>query len=239
MPAFLIDPSLIKENSCTLTGKDAHHLSRVLRAQKGEKICLMDNKGNRHEGIIAQISRREIFIGNLTSIAPLSPPCPVHLFCALLKSEKMEGIVQKACELNIEAVHFIQTRRSVLQNISPAKWERLCRIAESAQKQCGRAIPLNLVVPSPAGGLMISLSQKMSHFIFVENMEVESVRNLVKRYAVNPPYALWIGPEGGWENGEVELATKSGFLKATLGPLVLRAETAAIHAVSTLLALAF
>lgn len=239
MPSFLIDPSMIEKNTCMLTGDEAHHLSRVLRAQEGEKVCLVDNRGNRFEGVITAINRHQVVVSQLKTIAPLPPPYPIHLFCSLLKSEKMEWTVQKACELNIEAVHFIQTNRSVLHEISSSKWERLCRIAESAQKQCGRTIPLNLVAPSLACELMISLSQKMSHFIFVEKTELESVRNLVKRYAVNPPYALWIGPEGGWENGEVELAEKCGFLKATLGPLVLRAETAAIHAVSTLLALAF
>ncbi len=239
MSTFLIDPALIRENSFTLTGGDAHHLNRVLRVQQGESVCLVDTRGNRYEGTIATVKRHEVVVEQLKLIAPLPPPYPVHLFCSLLKNEKMEWIVQKGCELNIEAIHFIQTKRSILQNISSPKWERLCRIAESAQKQCGRAIPLNLVPPSPAGKLMASLSKKMSHFIFVEKTELESVRNLIKRYAVNPPYSLWIGPEGGWENSEVELAEKSGFLKATLGPLVLRAETAAIHAASTLLALAF
>lgn len=239
MPTFLIDPSLIQENSCTLTGKDAHHLSRVLRAQQGENVRLIDNKGNRYEGIVNGVRRHEVVIEELKPMAPLPPPYPVHLFCSLLKSEKMEGIVQKACELNIEAIHFVQTRRSVLHHISSAKWERLFRIAQSAQKQCGRAIPLNLIAPFPVETLIRSLSKTMSHFIFVENTELESARHLIKHYAVNPPYGLWVGPEGGWEILEVELASKNGFLKATLGPLVLRAETAAIHAVSTLLALAF
>lgn len=239
MPTFLIDPTLIKENSCVLTGGSAHHLSRSLRAQQGDSVRLVDNRGNRHEGIIAKIGRHEVVVEQLQPITPLPSPYPVHLFCSLLKSEKMEGVVQKACELNIEAVHFIQTKRSVLRDISPLKWKRLLRIAEASQKQCGRASPLHLVPPSPFETLTGSLSKTMSHFIFVENAELESARNLIKRYAVNPPYGLWIGPEGGWELLEVELAEKNGFLKATLGPLVLRAETAAIHAASTILALAF
>lgn len=151
----------------------------------------------------------------------------------------MEFVVEKSVELNIEAVHFIVTKRSVVKEIPESKWKRLIRVTEASAKQCGRSHPLLLLKPIGVDELIERLAKKMSHFIFLEKGERKTVRNLLKQYDVGPPYGLWIGPEGGWDAIEIEWASRHGFLPSELGPLVLRSETAAVHAVSTILALAF
>lgn len=239
MPTFTLPPHSINEGTATLSAKEARHLIRVLRVQKGEKIKLSDGAGNIFEGTVEIIEAQRLFIKNIIPLPPPPLPFPIHLFLSLLKSEKMEYIVQKAVELNIESVHFVVTEHSVFKEIPESKWKRLVRIAEEAQKQCGRSLPINLVFPAPAEELMARLAEVMTHFIFMENGKRESVRNLIKHHPVPSITGLWIGPEGGFTVAEADFAKKNGFLAATLGPLVLRAETAAIHAVSTVLALVF
>ncbi|MBI2338912.1 MAG: RsmE family RNA methyltransferase [Deltaproteobacteria bacterium] len=238
MPTFQVRRSEIDKGLFTLAGREAHHLTHVLRAAPRELLRITDREGNLFEARVVEVENGVTL--QVERPLPAPPlPCPVHLFLALLKAEKMEFVVQKAVELNIESVHFVIPKRSIVREISPQKWKRLRTIAFESAKQCGRLAALNLVEPLPVDGLMERLQKSMSHFIFRESGDRETVRNLLKKYDVSPPYGLWIGPEGGWEEEEIQTSLRLGFLPATLGPLTLRAETAAIHAISSVLALAF
>ncbi len=239
MPTFPIQPKDIQNGTMILSGKEARHLIRVLRVQKGEKIKLSDGAGKIFEGVVEEIEPQKLLIKKIVELPPPPAPFPIHLFLSLLKSEKMEYIVQKSVELNIETIHFVVTERSVFKEIPDAKWKRLLRIAEEAQKQCGRSLPINLVPAASAEELMAKLSKVMTHLLFMESGKRESVRSLLKIHPIQTPYGLWIGPEGGFSPAESDFATRNNFLTATLGPLVLRAETAAVHAISTILSLAF
>lgn len=238
MPTFTVKSSDIKKGEGQITGKEAHHLIHVLRAKKGQILKITDGVGNLYEGKIEKVNR-EVTVNINKKTVSLSPPHPVHLFVSLLKKEKMEFIIEKAVELNIESVQFIKTKHSVRTDISEPKWERIERIALTAQKQCGRPHPIILGKPKPLEETINDkIIEKINHFIFVEYDETNTLKNIFNSFALSPPFGVWIGPEGGWDRDEVLQAKDKGFYSVSLGPLILKAETAAVHAVSTLLAIA-
>lgn len=227
MPTYTVNREELESGLCTISGKEAHHLGRVLRVQEGERIDLTDGQGKLFEGKIKSVGK-EITVSVIRELN--SPaPFPVHLFVSFLKKEKMEFIVEKAVELNIASVTFVKTHHSVRTDISEIKRERMDRIVQAAFKQCGRTHPLVIETMNH-----MEAPKQMTHFICVEREGAKAFKDF-KLPA--PPYGIWIGPEGGWDADEKEQMKKAGFQPVTLGHLVMKAETAAIHAVSSLLTL--
>src|SRR3990167_474553 len=124
MPTFQVKPSDIAKELFEITGSEAHHLIRVLRVKPGEQLRLADGKGNIYTGIVAVVGKGVTvkITGPLTSPPP---PFPLHLYLSFLKREKMEWVVQKGIELNIEAIHLFGSAHSVRTDLSPSKWNRL------------------------------------------------------------------------------------------------------------------
>ncbi|MBI4411564.1 MAG: 16S rRNA (uracil(1498)-N(3))-methyltransferase [Deltaproteobacteria bacterium] len=240
MPTFQVKSSDIAKELFEITGPEAHHLIRVLRVKPGEQLRLADGKGNVYTGIVAAVGKG-VTVKITGPLASPPPPFPLHLYLSLLKSEKMEWIVQKAVELNMEAIHLFGAIHSVRADLSPSKWNRLVKITESAAKQCGRSSPLLLTQRKEETTLLFEReSQKpTTHLICLESGKRKTLRDFFATSPPPPPYALWIGPEGGWSVDETKTADRLGFTPVSLGPLILRAETAAIHAMSSVLALAF
>lgn len=235
MPTFKVDSRELQAGRVTIQGKEAHHLTRVLRVRPGDTIDLVDDRGHRFGGRIEAVGPR-VTVAVTEPLSSLPPPYPIHLYQALIKGEALETIVEKSVELNIEAVHFIVTERSVIKDLSPAKLQRLGRIVQAAMKQSGRASPLRLEKPQGMEAALRAAGDQ-SHFIFLERREARTLKSLFASEKVPPPYGLWIGPEGGWTDHEVQTALVSNCRPATLGPLILRAPTAALHAISSLTAL--
>lgn len=237
MPTFTAKIQDLKSGVVRIVEKEAHHIVDVLRMKKGDTVRLTDGCGGLFEGEIEEA-------GHGVTIAvkknlPSPSPYPVFLFVSLLKSEKMEWIAEKAVELNIEGIHFIRTGRSVRTGISPQKLERIRRIAAQAHKQCGRSRMIKIADGGCWEEALQQADSNMSHFIFLKKGGYKKLTEIFREKSFTPPYGLWIGPEGGWEENEIADAIGRGFCGANLGPLVMRAETAAIHAISTLLATAF
>lgn len=229
MPTFRVSSDELKSDRLVLSGEPARHLSRVLRAQVGEVVRLTDGKSKIVEGKITHIDR-DVQIQVTRELKSPAAPHPVHLFISLLKREKLEFLVEKAVELNIQAVHFVISKRSVRSEISGPKWDRLLKIAESALTQCGRIVPIELHEP-------VSFSQAVSgasgfkNYWFYEREENATLKGKTS----NHPVGIWIGPEGGWDEAETQAALQAGFESLSLGSLILRAETAALHAISSVL----
>lgn len=213
----------------SLEGEDAHHLSKVLRLKIGEKVKAATTDGKLFLAEVASIGKTV----TLTKLNPLEvppPPFPIHLHLALLKAEKMEWVIQKAVELNIEAVSLVITQNSVRQELSESKWNRMQKIAEEAQKQCGRLEKLKLFSPAQLGK---AISTDGTHLACLEKGERKSLKELSQAGTLVPPIHIWIGPEGGWDKNEIDWMHQNAFIPVTLGPLILRAETAAVHALSS------
>ncbi|MDO8518559.1 MAG: RsmE family RNA methyltransferase [Deltaproteobacteria bacterium] len=227
MPTYTVAPDELESGSCTITGNEAHHLARVLRVRPGEKIQITDGQGKLYEGKIESVGKEVTASVTREIVAP--SPYPITLFVSLLKREKMEWIAEKAAELNLAEVIFVKTSHSVVSELKP---ERMERIVQAASKQCGRAHKLAIQNLS----LAEAMKKPMTHFICVEKEAAATFGEFFKTYSVHPPYGIWVGPEGGWDTDEKERMTIAGAQPITLGPLVLRAETAAMCAASSLIA---
>ena len=232
MPNCTVPADELNDGTCTIAGDEARHLAKVLRMRPGERVDLTDGEGRLFEGKIDEVGKNVTVsvVRELTS----TPPFPVTLFVSLLKREKMEWIAEKAVELNLSGVTFVKTRHSVPGGVSEVKKDRLDRIIQTATKQCGRAHPLAVAILEMAE----AMKKPMTHFICVEREAAPTFGEFFKTYSVNPPYGIWIGPEGGWDEKEKEEALARGFYPISLGPLVLKAETAGIAAASGLIAVA-
>ncbi len=218
MPQFPIPPGKKVGQSVTLSPADAKHLVRVLRARPGETIRLFDGQ-SRFEARLVAVSPREATAKITSLLVVPKMRGAVTLGQALLKKDKMEWIVQKAVELGATALQPFISERTLPTAEKTSRWQK---IADEALKQCGRIKPLQLM---PAVDFSKLLQGPEKKILFHE--EGEKINS-----GFEEKMTLLIGPEGGFSDREVEAAKKQGCAIGSLGPLTLRAETAAVAALA-------
>jgi 16S rRNA (uracil1498-N3)-methyltransferase len=226
---FFVDT--IRAGSAELLGDEALHLTRVLRAEPGQRFEISDN----HAAWLAEIAEahgpRVVF----RVIEPLeSPAAPVRvtLLAALIKFDRFEWIVEKATELGVERLLPMETERTEkgLFAASRKRAERWRRVARESSQQARR---VNLPEILAAAPFERSLAEPADHRYFLEEAGAPPLLGaLPQRRTPADRVALMLGPEGGWTAGERRLAAAAGWLAVSLGPLVLRAETAAAAALA-------
>jgi 16S rRNA (uracil1498-N3)-methyltransferase len=227
---FYVPRDSIRNGAALLPPDQAHHLRKVLRMAPGDIVEIFDGEGNGYIGAV-EIHGVEVSVRLLNSIPAPESPAVLVLASALIKSTKFEWMLQKTTELGVDEIIPIQTRLSEIQipdNKVDARMERWSRIVHEASKQCGRFTAPRVRRPLSFKDL-IGMNELAAYakFLFYEKAHdywrfaPDSLSNRV---------VLCFGPEGGWDGDEVEQASKAGYSICSLGPLVLRAETAAIAA---------
>lgn len=224
----------VEENPRTIsiTGEKAHYLATVLRCREGEELEVLDGKGRSYRTRITSVTRKELTAEVLgTTSRSAESPLSLILVQGLLKSERMDLVIQKATELGITAIIPSVTERSQVRITKKnARWRK---IAEDASRQSGRtAIP---VIHEPVvfsdifspDSRHASSVQRSRGLLFWEEEGVRLAKAMEDMKGCRS-LILAVGPEGGFAGSEVELARQHGFLVATLGNRILRAETAAI-----------
>jgi 16S rRNA (uracil1498-N3)-methyltransferase len=229
--------------TATLTGDQADHLARVLRAEPGQIFDVVAG-GFLHRAEVTSVREQEVLFAlheELESDAAL----PLHLLLAVFKFDHMEWAIEKATELGVSCITPILARRTEkhLALAAPKRTERWRRIALEAAKQSRRTD-----IPEIADPIQLkpALDQEKSPLRILLS-ETEQATTLtaalttsIERAATDPPTtndsqttcALAIGPEGGWTPEEMSLFTLHQWQHVTLGPRILRAETAAIAAIA-------
>lgn len=224
MPQFLIPPGGKTGDRVLLSREESHHLAKVLRHRVGDAIRLTDGRGSLFEGRIESLSPRGAV--RIESAVPRKAPYGrVLLAQGLLKGEKMEFVIQKAAELGAaEILPFTSSRTIAEWKKDSRKWERWRKIAEAASKQSGRAH--HLTVQEPVVFEKILETHAESKVIFWEEFNESAT------FPIGESVLVLIGPEGGFSGQEASLAKDKGFSVLSMGSLVLRAETAAVAALS-------
>ena len=217
----------ITESTATITGDDAHHISRVLRMKPGDALSLCDGAGGEFDAVIASINPDAVVctLGERRSSA-VESPVNITLFQCLPKTGKMETIVQKCTELGVFAVVPVVSARCVVipNKDFEKKRERYARVALEAAKQSRRAM-----VPEVQPLTELKKIDPATFDLFLVAYEDEGGRTLKQalRNETTPrTIALLIGPEGGLEEGEVARLTEAGAVSVSLGKRILRTETA-------------
>lgn len=237
MPAhFFLPPGAAAGDSFRLTGPEAAHLTRVLRFKTGDTVEFFDGKGGRFEGLITSVDEG-VVAGSLKPLAPKTgAAAPLALYAGLLKGPKWDWLLEKATELGVSEIVPVLSARVVAApdaDKAASKRERWERVVVAAAKQCGRdtlpvvreAVSFEKALGSAGAGKSVVL------FAF-EALAGQSARAGLAGLAEAERVSLFIGPEGGFTEGEAEQAKLAGARLMGLGSLVLRAETAVLAALT-------
>jgi len=235
MRRFFVPKEDILDGRAKLVGNEAHHALQVLRLKKGDLVLLVDGQGCEYPArlIAAGKDWAELRIENQQP-ALGEPPLDLTIGLALLKADRMDLVVQKGTELGLKCLIPVETARCTVrldQVKTDKRLDRWRRIAQEAMKQCRRGLPLDV---RPVMTLQEFLSGSAGMDLKI--MLYEGLagtggggwRSLLKGEPKPASVAALIGPEGGLTGEEVEAARQAGFEAMSLGPRILRSETAAL-----------
>ena len=242
MRRFFVDHSGLSDTTAVLTGSEAHHIISVLRLDVGTPICLFDGTGMVYHARIEKIHKRRVVAEIFATVKDDdSQVSALHVGQAILKSKKMDFIVQKATELGVTGLYPFISRYCITANIPQSREkrqrERWQRIAREACKQCGRATPPNCSPTMEFEMLLTSISASEEidqKLIFWEEEKERTISDVFGNKASVDSVMILIGPEGGFDQAEVTKAIAAGFHPISLGRNTLRAETASLTAIAIL-----
>ncbi len=219
----------IAHGRAQLVDADAHYLGDVLRLAPGSEVEVFDGEGGVYSARLDAEGGALVLAVGPRSDAP-APRARVQLAFALARGERCDLVVQKATELGVAGLSPFQAARSMVR-LDPARGaeraRRWRRIAAEAARQCGRADVPTVDTPAPLGQVLASAPEGFRKVLFFEGGG-EPLSEVVDRGA--PGHLLLVGPEGGFAAEEVGACLAAGARLATLGPRVLRFETAGIVA---------
>jgi 16S rRNA (uracil1498-N3)-methyltransferase len=220
----------ISGDRAALVGAHADHLVRVLRARVGEDFDIATGQSVRRGRITSlKADRVEFDLGEVISAVPLAE---ITLILAIYKFDRMEWAIEKCTELGVSHIIPVISRRtdSHLATASTKRIERWQRIARQASEQSRRAAPPEITAPIKLSETL-NLSQPL-RVVLAESEERTFLRNVLDPETASNGIALAIGPEGGWTDDELQAFQQAGWISASLGNTILRAETAAIAALA-------
>lgn len=238
MYQFFVEPSQIQGNQIIITGKDVNHIKNVLRMKKGEEISVSNGVDGKEYGCeIEELSDREIVCSlRFVKEDGAELPCRVSLFQGLPKADKMELIIQKAVELGVHEIVPVATARAVVKLDEKKAKSKLLRwqgIAEAAAKQSKRGIiPQVKPVMTMKEAVAYSAGSKIRVIPYELAKGMEQTKKIMENLKPGEDIAVFIGPEGGFEESEIALAVEAGIVPITLGKRILRTETASMTVLS-------
>ena len=234
MYQFFVNPEQIQDKQVVIVGNDVNHIGNVLRMKPGEEIAVSNGiDGKEYRCQIDRITETEVLCTLLfVKEDGLELSARVYLFQGLPKADKMELIIQKAVELGVYEVIPVATKRAVVKLDAKKEKSKLARwqgIAEAAAKQSKRRIiPEIKSVMSMKEAIAYAkdMDCKMIPYEMAEGMQ--KTKQLIGSIGAGQSVAVFIGPEGGFEDSEIEAALAEGIEPVTMGKRILRTETAGL-----------
>lgn len=241
MHRFYVEDKQIKNEEIVIAGQDVNHIKNVLRMKTGDEIVICNGQGKDFYSIIKQISSDEV-INEIKSVKDTDTELPVKiiLFQGLPKKDKMELIIQKAVELGVYEIVPVLTKRSVVKldekKKELKKLERWQNISASAAKQSGRGIiPRVSKVMTYHEAVEFAGSLEYNVIPYEKAEDIDKTRDFVKGVKGKQSVGIFIGPEGGFEESEIEMALEEDIRPITLGRRILRTETAGLAILSIIM----
>lgn len=232
----------IREGIACFDQSEEKHITKVLRLKPGDQVLGVDGSGK--EYLISLMGNKNNYLqGRVEEEHTVSrePGFKLTLVQGLVKTEKMDLIIQKAVELGVYEIIPLLARYSVVklnEDKIDKRMEKWNRIVIEACKQSGRSIPPKIRTPETFKSMIVKYSNKNTILLYEKEKDTSlkiALKELSKRDEAFDSINLWIGPEGGFSEAEIELARSNNFIIAGLGPRILRSETAALVATAIVL----
>lgn len=228
----------IENNTCIIEGEDVKHISKVLRCRVGEELEICDNDNNEYICEITSIDKSEVQLNIIDKVdIKRESDLKIKVYQGLPKGPKMEMILQKLTEVGVDEIILVQTKRTVVKvedKKEDKKIERWERIIYEAAKQSKRG-----KIPKLRG--ILSFKEALSdmgkndlNIAPYENERTKSIKQAIKGQDINN-IGIFVGPEGGFEDTEIKDIEDIGGQSVSLGPRILRTETASLVASSIVL----
>lgn len=236
MHKFFANCEMVNDVYATITGDDVKHIYKVLRLNCGDEVVINNEQGKEYLGEIEEITKQYVKVKIIEEIEINSESnLNITLFQGLPKSTKMDLVVQKCTELGVNTfVPIITSRVDVKLKGEFKKLDRLQRIALEACKQCKRARVPKVLEPIEFKEMINSLEKMDLVVVPYENATGDGIRSMKNSIKENgfKNVAIIVGPEGGFEEEEIEALEEKKAYIVTLGPRILRTETAGFVCVS-------
>lgn len=238
MHKFFVMPKNIKDNRAYIDGDDVKHIYKVLRLKAEDRVLINNCEGKEYVGEIVEVNKSEVVVELVEEVDVNNESnLSITLYQGLPKSVKMDYIVQKGTEIGIRNITPVVTERVVVKSemVEFKKTDRWRRIALEACKQCKRSIIPDINEPLEFDELLNQLKSFDIIVVPYENEEGFGIKKMCSNLGREiHTAAVIIGPEGGFEESEIEKLKDLGAYIVTLGPRILRTETAGIVAASIL-----
>lgn len=241
MHQFFIEASQLQEEQVMITGMDVNHIKNVLRMRIGEKLFVVDKTiGRNYCCKIREFQEDAVFCDLIYSEASDTElPAKIYLFQGLPKSDKMELIIQKAVELGCFEIIPMVCARCVVkldEKKRKSRQQRWQGISEAAAKQSKRGlIPRVRDVMPFSEALSFAKDMEVKLIPYEKAEGIAETKKQLSRISPEQKIAVFIGPEGGFEETEIEAAKQAGVIPVTLGKRILRTETAGFTILSWLM----
>lgn len=232
-PRLFVEPSLVAGESRRIDGPPGHYLATVMRLKVGDPVKLFDNATGEWLAVASDVRKRDVTLDVRERLRELEAVPDLWLCAAPIKKGRIDWAVEKACELGVARLAPVLTRRAVVDKLN---LERLRAHMIEAAEQCGRTALPELVEPVKLPALLRDWPENRALF-FADESGGASALEAMRNHA--GPAAVLIGPEGGFDAEEREaIRAMPQAVPITLGPRILRAETAAAAAISLWMAAA-
>ena len=234
MPHFYVNPKDIKDKSFVIENEQFHYLSTVRRFSAGDEINIFDGLGNSYKARIDSIDRASMKGTILSSKTFVLPKVNISLYTAIPKGERFDWLIEKAGEIGVSKIVPVIYLRSVVKELSENKIERYKKISISASSQSWRAdiMPIDKPVKFNEAAEKVSKEKDTLNVLPWESEENKNILSLLNENTDIKNINIFVGPEGGFDKTEIDVALKNNFKTVTLGKNILRVETAAIVASS-------
>ena len=240
MHHFFVTPGQVRDGIIYIEGSDVNHMKNVLRMKVGEEVKVSDGNNRNYLAEVLEMNPETVSLKVLEETeTDTELPNRIYLFQGLPKSDKMELIVQKAVELGAYEIIPVETRRAVVkldEKKAAKKAERWNAIAASAAKQSGRGlVPEVRDLQNFKSALQYAKSLDVSLIPYELAESIAETKEIIGGIKRGESIGIFIGPEGGFEKEEVQLAVSQGIKPVTLGKRILRTETAGLAALAILM----
>jgi 16S rRNA (uracil1498-N3)-methyltransferase len=224
----------VRNGQAKISGDDARHLTRVLRVEAGQRYEISDNK-DVYLAEIESAHKESVVFRTMEKLPAAAPSARIELYAALIKFDRFEWIVEKATELGVTEIVPVEAARSErgLEKAAGKRVERWRRIALEASQQSRRTHLLEIAEPIPVAH---ALAREGSNRYVLDEVPggLPLIETLPAVRSAQDTVAILTGPEGGWTDEERASFTAAGWTPVSMGPLILRAETAVIAAVAVI-----